>query len=129
MANPPGGSFWVFRNGHFFIVFSYGPNNVRSAFFAFADFAIVGLFANPVSFGFAFDPLCFDNVPAFVVGLAGLSLNFRSSQFSNLANRGGEFVKLLGEFVETWVFLNEIPDICQNFIVFFHVLIESGECV
>ena len=129
MADPPGRSFWIFRNGHSFVVFGHGPNNVRSAFFAFAGFAIVGLFANPVSLSFAFHPLGFDNVPAFVVSLAGLSLDFRSGQFSNLPNGSGKFVKLLSKFVETWVFLNEIGDAPEKLVVFLHVLIESGECV
>ena len=129
MADPPGRSFRIFRNGHSFVVFGHGPNNVRSAFFAFADFAIVGLFANPVSLILAFHPLGFDNVPAFVVSLAGLSLDFRSGQFSNLSNGSGKFVKLLSEFVETWVFLNEVRDAPEKLVVFLHVLIESGECV
>ena len=129
MADPPGRSFRIFRNGHSFVVFGHGPNNVRSAFFAFAGFAIVGLFANPVSLSFAFHPLGFDNVPAFVVSLAGLSLDFRSGQFSNLPNGSGKFVKLLSKFVETWVFLNEVGDAPEKLVVFLHVLIESGECV
>lgn len=129
MGDPPGRSFRIFRNGHSFVVFSDGPNNVRSAFFAFGGFAIVGLFANPVSLSVAFHPLGFDNVPAFVVSLADLSLDFRSSQFSNLSNGSGEFVKLFSKFVETWVFLNEVGDATEKLVVFLHVLIKSGECV
>ena len=38
-------------------------------------------------------------------------------------------MKLLGKSVESWIVFNEIPNVGQNLIVFFHALIESGECV